>query len=97
MDEREDISMNILVTKTYEEQLKSLLELMLNEDEDDAKKFKMYLDTILINMPTKANKYKKSKFFEDESVKDIEHEGFTIPFYHNEQENTFVVLGIIKN
>lgn len=88
--------MNILVTKTYEDQLKTILEEMIQSEPDSVKKFKMYLDTILLNMPTKDKKYKKSKFFEDEEVKDIEHEGFTIPFYHNQQKNTYVVLGIIK-
>lgn len=88
--------MNIVVTQTYEEQLKTLLEEMIHSDPDSVKKFKMYLDTILLNMPTKDKKYKKSKFFDDEDVKDIEHEGFTIPFYHEKQKNTFVVLGIIK-
>ena len=88
--------MNILVTETYEDQLKNILEEMLQFDPASVKQFKMYLDTILLNMPTKDKKYKKSKFFDDEDVKDIEHEGFTIPFYHNKQKNTYVVLGIIK-
>lgn len=88
--------MNILVTKTYEEQLQAILEDMILSNKDGVKGFKMYLDTILLNIPTKDKKYKKSKFFEDEDVKDVEHEGFTIPFYHNKQKNTFVILGIIK-
>ncbi|MDH4944269.1 hypothetical protein [Sulfurimonas sp. C5] len=88
--------MNILVTHTFEEQLKAVLDEMIADKSQDAQKFKMYLDTILINMPTKAGKYKISKFFDDEDVRDIEHEGFTIPFYHNKQKNTYLILGIIK-
>lgn len=88
--------MNILVTHTFEEQLKAVLEDMIADKTQDVKKFKMYLDTILINMPTKAGKYKSSKYFDDEDVRDIEHEDFTIPFYHNKQENTYLILGIIK-
>ncbi|MFT7860924.1 MAG: type II toxin-antitoxin system RelE/ParE family toxin [Sulfurimonas sp.] len=88
--------MNILVTTTFEDQLKEILEDMLTHDPDSVKSFKMYLDTILLNMPTKAKKYKVSKLFDDEDVQEIEHEGFVIPFYHNKQKNTFVILGIIE-
>ena len=52
--------MNILCTELYEAQLKSILQEFLQEDFDATKKFKLYLDTILINLPTKAHKYKKS-------------------------------------
>lgn len=88
--------MNILVTPTFEEQLQTLLEEILQEDAASAKSFKMYLDTILLNMPTKVAKYKESAFFEDEGVQEIEHQGLKIPFYHNKQNNTYVILGIIK-
>ncbi|MEJ2372784.1 MAG: hypothetical protein P8Y16_03135 [Sulfurimonas sp.] len=88
--------MNILVTKAYEEQLQAILEDMILNNKKGVKGFKMYLDTILLNIPTKDKKYKQSKFFDDEDVKDVEHEGFTIPFYHNKQKNTFVILGIIR-
>jgi hypothetical protein len=88
--------MNILVTKAYEEQLQAILEDMILNNKEGVKGFKMYLDTILLNIPTKDKKYKQSKFFDDEDVKDVEHEGFTIPFYHNKQKNTFVILGIIR-
>lgn len=88
--------MKIVVTQAYEEQFEKILDEMLESDPASVKKFKMYLETILLNMPTKDKKYKKSKFFTDDDVKDIEHEGFTIPFYHNAQENTYVVLGIIR-
>ncbi|MBD3796800.1 MAG: hypothetical protein IE887_03485 [Campylobacterales bacterium] len=88
--------MNILVTKTYEAQLQDILNEMIAQDSDSVKKFKTYLDAILINMPTKVQKYKSSELFDDDEVKEIEHEGFVIPFYHNKQKNTFVVLGIIR-
>lgn len=88
--------MKILVTKTYEEQFTKILDEMIKHNPESVKNFKMYLDTILLNVPTKDKKYKKSKFFNDENVKDIEHEGFILPFYHNEEENSFVILGILK-
>lgn len=88
--------MNILSTPLYEEQLKSILQKFIEEDLGATKKFKLYLDTILINIPTKAHKYKKSIYFDDEDIKDIEHEEFTIIFYIDKESNNYLILGIIK-
>ena len=89
--------MKIVNSPLYTEQLKLIL---LNDFQGDikaAKSFKLYLDTIILNMPTKAKKYKKSLYFNDENIKDIEHQGFTIPFYYDLINDTYVVLGIISN
>ncbi|WP_304545958.1 hypothetical protein [Sulfurimonas microaerophilic] len=88
--------MNILVTQVFEDQMKEILEEMIETNPDSVKGFKIYLDTILLNIPTKDKKYKKSVIFDNENIKDVEHEGFRIPFYHNKQKNTFIILGIIK-
>ncbi len=89
--------MKIVNSKLYEEQLKSILDSFFSSDKKSAKSFKLYLDTIILNMPTKVAKYKKSLYFDDENIKDIEHQGFTIPFYHDIIKDTYVVLGIITN
>jgi len=88
--------MNISCTDLYEKQLKEILEKMLKSDVSLTKKFKLYLDTIIINIPTKAKKYKKSIFFDDENIKDIEHEGYIIPFYISSDNNNYLILGIIE-
>ncbi len=88
--------MKILSSKLYQQQLKAILEPFIQKDLKGVKNFKLYLDTIIINMPSKAKKYKKSIYFDDENIRDIEHEGFTIPFYMDETNQTYVVLGIIK-
>ena len=88
--------MNISCTKLYESQLKEILTKMLKEDMSLTKKFKLYLDTIIINVPTKAKKYKQSIFFNDENIKDIEHEGYIIPFYISPDNNNYLILGIIE-
>ena len=89
--------MKILNSSLYEEQLKSILSTLFPDDFQGAKSFKLYLDTIIINMPTKVKKYKQSLFFNDENIKDIEYQGFTIPFYYDSINNTYIVLGIISN
>jgi len=90
-------ALKILCTQIYETKLKELLEDFSKEDYDASKKFKTYLDTIIVNIPTKANKYKKSIYFNNENVKDIKHEDYTIPFYEDKKNSTYLILGIIKN
>ena len=88
--------MNILCSKLYEERLKDILELLAKEDYRIAKEFKMYLDTIILNMPSKINKYKKSVYFDDENIKDVEFRGCRIPFLIDKRKNSCVLLGITK-
>ena len=88
--------MKILCSALYESQLKEILSQMLKQDVKSAKDFKLYLDTIVMNVPTKAKKYKKSIFFDDESIKDIEYDGYKIPFYIDEIKSVYLILGIYK-
>lgn len=50
--------MNILTSKLYEEQLKEILELLIEQEYKIAKDFKMYLDTIIVNIQTKEKNTK---------------------------------------
>ena len=88
--------MNILTTQLFEEELKKILEEFAKEDFEATKKFKLYLDTILINMPTKAKKYKQSIYFDDANIKDIEHENFTIVFFIDKDEDSYLILNILQ-
>lgn len=88
--------MNILSSALYKEQLQAIIALLREEDESLVKTFKMYLDTIIINMHTKVKKYKQSLYIEDENVKDIENQGYHIPFYIDEKRDVYVLLGIVK-
>lgn len=88
--------MKILCTELYEQQLKELLEKFSKEDLSATKKFKTYLDTIIVNVPTKVNKYKKSIYFDDVNIKDITHENYIIPFYVDEENETYLILGIVE-
>ena len=88
--------MEILCSALYEKQLKEILIPMLEENPSAAKHFKMYLDTLIINIPTKAKKFKKSIFFDDESIKDLKYEDYIIIFTANENNTSFIILGIVK-
>jgi len=89
--------MQILVSKLYEQQLKKLLEEFIKEDYTAAKKFKLYLDTIIINLPTKAHKYKKSRYFDDENIKEIPHENYTVVFHVDSTKSIYLILAIMEN
>lgn len=88
--------MEIVTTSLYEKQLKEILELLLDDDYQATKKFKMYLDTIIINMQSKEKKYKKSIYFDNENIKDIGFQGCTIIFYVDNSNSRYVILGITK-
>jgi len=87
---------NILATELFETQLKGLLEEFAEKDFTATKSFKLYLDTIIINIPTKSAKYKKSIYFDDDAIKDIEHEEYTIVFYEDKTKENYLILSILK-
>jgi len=86
--------MNIITSTLYEKQLKDILLLIAQHDFQSAKQFKIYLDTIILNMQTKEKKYKKSIYFDDENIKDISFQGCTIVFFVDKSNSCYIILGI---
>jgi len=89
--------MKILSSPLFEEQLKAILSPYIQSDLKGIKDFKLYLDTVILNIPSKAKKYKPSIYFDDENIRDVEHQGYTIPFFIDEKNDTYLILGIIQN
>ncbi|MDQ7044952.1 MAG: hypothetical protein Q9M32_03440 [Sulfurimonas sp.] len=85
--------MKVLSSNLYTEQLKDLLK---EHNEADGKSFKLYLDTIIVNMHTKVRKYKQSVYFDNENIKDIQNQGLTIVFFIDDEEQKYILLGIVK-
>ena len=86
--------MQITCSKLYEKQLQEILNSLVKVDYKVAKNFKIYLDTIILNLPTKVQKYQKSIYFDDENIKDIEFQGCRIPFLIDKKEKNYFLLGI---
>ena len=87
--------MQILTTKKFENELRLILSKMLEQlDCQSVKNFKLYLDTIIINIPTKLHKYKVSPFFDDEHIKEIDYNGFKIFIYEDSSSKNIVLLSI---
>ena len=89
--------MIVINSDNFYAQYKEILKKLYLEDYEEAKKFKMHLDTVLLNMASKYGKYKSSIYFDDEKIKDIEHRGFTITVYYDDNIDAYVILGIIHN
>lgn len=90
-------NMNIFVSGLYKKQLEGILNLLEQEHQGSSKSFKLYLDTIIINMQSKIEKYKKSIFFDNEKIKDIENQGYVIPFFIDEEKEHYIILGIVQS
>lgn len=89
--------MNILSSELYKKQLENAIELIKKQNESDVSSFRIYLDTIIVNMHTKVKKYHKSIYFDNENVKDIQNQGYTIIFYIDEKVDGYVLLGFLKS
>jgi hypothetical protein len=87
--------MKTLSSSLYKKQLLEAKELIKNHSDIEPHNFELYLDTIIINMHTKIKKYKKSIYFDDENIKDIQNQGFTIPFYVDREKDLYILLGIV--
>ncbi len=88
--------MEILCSELYENQLKEILSPMVQGNIALAKNFKIYLDTLIVNIPTKAKKYKKSIYFDDENIKDLEYENYTVVFSIEQNNSSYIIIGIIE-
>ena len=87
--------MKIVVTEKFQNELKFILSKMLEQlDCQSTKNFKLYLDTIAINIPTKLHKYKVSSFFNDTYIKEIDYNGFKIFIYEDTLKKNIVLLSI---
>lgn len=85
----------IVCSPLFVEQLNEIQSSLNTAQEGSAKSFKLYLDAVIMNMKTKIEKYKSSEYFEDQRVKEIDTQGYLIPFYvDDEDEKNYVLLGI---
>lgn len=89
--------MKLSAGTNFTTQLSAILKEMASQDPGRAKSFKLYLDSILYNLPSKIAKYKPSVYHNNPDVKDIEHQGCTVVFYFDRAENHCVLLGIIDH
>lgn len=85
---------NIISTTLFKESLIEILMALSETNEKTAKDFELYLQTVIVNMGTKVTKYKKSIYFDNEKIKEIQNQGYVIPFYIDNEN--YILLGITK-
>jgi len=87
--------MTIVATNRFQNNLQTILERIIEQlDIANAQNFKIYLDTIILNIPTKIQKYKRSLLFDDKNIKEIDFKGLKIFFYHDEINEKIIILSI---
>jgi len=86
--------MKIVTTKLFEQQLEKILELIIEQDATAAKNFKSYLDTIILNIPSKEKKYKKSLYFDNDNIKDVYFQGCVVVFHVDKERDEYLIMGI---
>lgn len=96
MDISKSQLMQILCTELYKTQLKTILESNFDNNLQELKRFKTYLDAVVINIPTKVDKYKTSIVFQNENIKEIDFENYTIFVHCDKKEKAYLVLSIIE-
>lgn len=67
--------MNILSSPLYVKQLKELLETLSQQDYQATKNFKIYLDTIILNMPSKEKNIKNPSILMMKTLKILSFKG----------------------
>ncbi|WP_294962203.1 hypothetical protein [Sulfurimonas sp.] len=72
--------MNILSSPLYEKQLKELLNILSKQDYQATKNFKMYLDTIILNMPSKEKNIKSPSILTMKILKILNFKDVQSPF-----------------
>jgi len=68
----------------------------LKKKDIDTKSFELYLDTIIINMHTKAKKYKQSIYFDDENLRDMIFKGYTVVYKIDIQKDNIRIADIFN-
>jgi plasmid stabilization system protein ParE len=70
--------MQIIRTVFYGKELKKILEYIAKDKLGASKKFKKKLDEHINDILVFPRKYRKSKYFEDENIRDMIFSGYTV-------------------
>lgn len=86
--------MKILYSDKFKHDLKSILDFIAEDSKENAKQFAKDLKTTINQIPPFLYKYRKSIYFDDNSIRDCIYKGYTIPYKIGEE--SIILLGITK-
>ena len=90
------INMKIKFTKSFKEKLNYQVEYIAQDKPKAARKFKNDLFSRVKIISEMPYKYRKSIFFEDDSIRDLIFKGYVIVYRINTQKNLIEVFGFTK-
>lgn len=88
--------MKIKLKTTFTDRLKRQVTYIAYDSPSQARKFKNDLIEQLRKIPDKPYSYRKSIYFDDNSVRDLIFRGYSIVFRINESENSIEIFGFTK-
>jgi len=88
--------LKIIQSKRFRAQLSKIVEFIAEHSEDAAENFKNELFTRAGKLGFMPYKFRRSKSFDDDKIRDFIFKGFVIPYLIDEPDDTIVILSIFK-
>ena len=86
--------MNIEYDEEFSKKLVIIWKFIAEDSKNRANTFKSELKTEIENLPCLPYKFRKSRWFDNDDIRDLIFKGYTIPYLI--QENHIVILDIFK-
>lgn len=88
--------MKILRKKEYSTALKIILKYISKDSKNRALSFKSQLDKRINNLNNFPFKFRQSKLYDDENVRDMTFKGYSIIYFVEEEKDRISVVDIFK-
>ena len=88
--------MKIERAKLFDIRLESIIFYIAKDSKRNAKKLKNKFQNSINDLDYMPYKFRKSYYFEDENIRDLIVEGYTIPYLIDTEENRIIILDIFK-
>ncbi len=88
--------MQINRLKRYNDNLFKILAYIAQDKFSASEKFKNELDKLIKNLPTFPYKFKKSRYFDNDNIRDMIYEGYTIIYRVNLEKNSIDIIRIFN-
>ena len=88
--------LRIVKKKLFEKNLKSLIYFIATDSKSRAKKFKKKLQKSINELDYMPYKFRQSYYYDNEKIRDLIVDGYTLPYMIDEENQKIIVLDIFK-
>ena len=88
--------MKINRSSRYKKHLFQILDYIAKDKFSASENFKNELDELIDNLPNFSHKFRKSKYFNDENIRDMIYKGYTIIYKINLDKNIIDIVSIFN-